>query len=105
LGLPLTTDHKDLFQQCIDDQSVSSLDEPISDQEVWNAIRGLPNDKAPGPDGFTNHFYQSCWTIIKVDLMVVVSAVWSRKFNKFGLLNTAYTTLISKQDKADQVRF
>jgi hypothetical protein len=72
--------------------------------EVWNTIRSLPNDKAPGPDGFTGRFYKPCWNIIKVDLMAVVSAVWNRKFDNFGLLNSSYITLIPKQDGAVHVK-
>jgi hypothetical protein len=29
------------------------LNEPVTELELWNTIRSLPNDKAPGPDGFT----------------------------------------------------
>jgi hypothetical protein len=36
------------------------LDSPISEDEVWNTIKQLPPDKAPGPDGFTGRFYKSC---------------------------------------------
>jgi hypothetical protein len=74
------------------------LNEPVTELELWNTIRSLPNDKAPGPDGFTGRFYKSCWNIIKMDLMAIVYAVWNRKFDNFGLLNSAYITLIPKQD-------
>jgi hypothetical protein len=36
--------------------------------------------------------------------MTVVSAVWNRKFDNFGLLNLAYITLIPKQDGAVHVK-
>jgi hypothetical protein len=29
--------------------------------EVLSTINKLPNDKASGPDGFTDHFYKCCW--------------------------------------------
>jgi hypothetical protein len=70
----------------------------------WETINGLPLDKGPGPDGFTGRFYRVCWQIIKEDLMAVVSAVWSRKFNNFGRLNTAYISLIPKKEGAYQVK-
>jgi hypothetical protein len=70
----------------------------------WETINGLPLDKGPGPDGFTGRFYRVCWQIIKEGLMAVVSAVWSRKFNNFGRLNTAYISLILKKEGADQVK-
>jgi hypothetical protein len=31
----------------------------------------MDGDKALGPDGFTIAFFQSCWTIVKDDLMCV----------------------------------
>jgi hypothetical protein len=36
--------------------------------------------------------------------MKVVSAVWGRKFNNFGKLNSAYITLIPKKEDAAQVK-
>lgn len=35
------------------------LDAPISEEEVWNTVKSLPSDKAPGPDGFTGRFYKT----------------------------------------------
>jgi hypothetical protein len=83
---------------------LSELDAPFSEKEVWETINGLPLDKGPGPDGFTRRFYRVCWQIIKEDLMAVVSPVWSRKFNNFGRLNTAYISLIPKKEGAYQVK-
>lgn len=44
---------------------LQTLDIPITVEEVWNTIKELPSDKAPGPDGFTGRFFKSCWQIIK----------------------------------------
>jgi hypothetical protein len=38
---------------------LSDLDSPFSVEEVWATIKGLPADKAPGPDGLTRRFYKS----------------------------------------------
>jgi hypothetical protein len=76
---------------------LADLEAPFSKQEVWDAIKCLPSDKAPGPDGNTGRFYKVCWTIIKPDIMAAISAVWGRKFANFGLLNTAYITLIPQK--------
>jgi hypothetical protein len=38
---------------------LSDLDSPFSEEEVWATIKGLPADKAPGPDGLTRRFYKS----------------------------------------------
>jgi hypothetical protein len=79
---------------------LAALDLPFLEKEVWETIKLLPSDKAPGPDGFTWGFYKACWSIIKVDIM---AAVWSRRFAQFDRLNTAYITLIPKEG-ADQVK-
>jgi hypothetical protein len=55
-------------------------------------------------DGFTGRFYKVCWDIIKQDVMAAVSAVGSRKFVNFHVLNTAFITLIPKKDGVDQVK-
>lgn len=43
---------------------LAALVNPIS-MEIKIAINSLPNDWAPGPDGFTGRFYKSCWNTIK----------------------------------------
>jgi hypothetical protein len=50
---------------------LAALDAPFS-EEVWETVKRLPSDKAPGLDGFTGHFYMSCWSIIKIDLMHIL---------------------------------
>lgn len=40
--------------------SSRSLGLPFSEEEVFVAISNLSGDKAPGPDGFTMAFWQSC---------------------------------------------
>jgi hypothetical protein len=39
--------------------NLSELDSPFSEEEVWATIKGLPADKAPGPNGLTGRFYKS----------------------------------------------
>jgi hypothetical protein len=85
----------------INTYDLADLDLPFS-EEVWNIIKNLPSDKAPGPDGFTGRFYKACWPIIKDEIMAAVLAVWNRKFVNFGVLNSAYITLLPKRDGADQ---
>ncbi|GJR87107.1 RNA-directed DNA polymerase, eukaryota, reverse transcriptase zinc-binding domain protein [Tanacetum coccineum] len=40
----------------------------ISEVEVKNAMFGIDDSKAPGPDGFTARFYKSAWSIIGMDV-------------------------------------
>jgi hypothetical protein len=80
---------------------LSSLDAPISEEEVHNTINLLPNDKAPGPDGFMGRFYKACWDVIKGDVMAAINAVWRRDFRNFRLLNSAFITLLPKKEDAE----
>ena len=55
------------------------LESPILEEEVKKAIWSLHPDKAPGPDGFPICFYRSFWSLIKKDLMHLIS--WMAKGN------------------------
>ena len=45
------------------------LMQPFSEQEIIDVIWSMELDKAPGPDGFSFHFYRICWTTIRKDLL------------------------------------
>uniref|UniRef100_A0A453R7Y2 Reverse transcriptase domain-containing protein n=1 Tax=Aegilops tauschii subsp. strangulata TaxID=200361 RepID=A0A453R7Y2_AEGTS len=45
------------------------LDNPFSEDEVWEAIKASPAEKATGPDGFIGVVFRSCWQTIKHDIM------------------------------------
>eukprot|EP00253_Pinus_taeda_P036265 PITA_36265 len=68
---------------------------PITEEETINVIYSMDVDKAPGPDGFTIHFYKSCWHIIKVDLHKMISGFM--KTAKIGRrTKSTYLDLIPK---------
>jgi len=76
---------------------LDALEVLFTEDEVWPTIRELPNDKAPGPDGFTAAFYKSTWDIIKTDIMHAINAFWSLDFRSFHHLNGAYMVLLKKR--------
>ncbi|XP_058108842.1 uncharacterized protein LOC131251865 [Magnolia sinica] len=41
---------------------------PRSMEEVWEAIKEIPKDGAPGPNGFSSAFFTSSWPIVRQDL-------------------------------------
>lgn len=82
----------------LNQHDLSNLDLPFIEKEVWNTIKHLPCDKAPGPDGFTCHFYEMCWTIIKPHVMAALAAVQCGNFRNLHLLNTALPTLLPKKE-------
>jgi len=83
----------------VQQHDLSTLDSPFS-EEVWSTIKGMPLDKAPGPDGFTGRFYKTCWNIIKGDIMLALEAIQRGHVFKFKLLNTAFITLLPKKPDA-----
>ena len=46
-------------------QGLEILEQEFSTAEIDETIKRLPNNKSPGPDGFTNEFIKKCWSIIK----------------------------------------
>jgi hypothetical protein len=76
------------------------LERVFEEQEVWEVVREMNGDKAPGPYGFSMAFFQKCWGVIKKDIM----AVFSEFHNSSQIersLNATFVFLIPK--KADAV--
>jgi len=76
---------------------LSALDLPFSEEEVETAVRGMPPDHAPGPDGYTGTFYKAAWPVIKPDIMAALNALFFGDSRAFGRLNNAYVTLLPKK--------
>jgi hypothetical protein len=76
------------------------IDRAFSESEVARAIKCLPREKAPGPDGFTNDFYIECWDIIKQDILNAFHAFYLQHCGSFDCLNRAQVALIPKVEIA-----
>jgi hypothetical protein len=79
---------------------LAHLELPLSEDEIWAAIRALPADKASGPDGFTARFFQTCWSTVKDTVMRAVSCFDSDDARGFARLNDAYIVLLPKKEGA-----
>lgn len=51
----------DLEAMGIAAQDLGDLTMPVTEDEVWAAIKELPADRAPGLDGYTGAFYKASW--------------------------------------------
>lgn len=49
----------------VSDEQNAALLQPISQEEVGEAMRKTPEGKALGPDGFTVDFFHYYWNFIK----------------------------------------
>lgn len=87
----------------ISDETATKLEQPISDLECLNALKGLAQNKAPGPDGFQVMIIRKCWPFTKEDIMRVV-----RDFNKWGTMNwrlkSTFISLIPKKNVVEEIR-
>ena len=88
---------------CLPSVNLSSLDDPFTEQEVHAAIKQLPHDKAPGPDGYTGNFFKTCWNTVKQDLVAAINYFHMGRWANLSLLNKANIVLIPKKDGADLV--
>lgn len=76
---------------------------PFTENEVWQTVKGMHKEKAPGPDGFIGTFLSSCWDIIKQDWMVAIQQFYNMNQQEMHFLNQAYVVLIPKKENANKV--
>jgi hypothetical protein len=83
---------------------LSALEVLFSEDEVWAVVKELPNDKSPGPDGFTGRFYKVAWATIKADIINAINAFWANDFRSFSHLNDAHLVLLKKKEHPEQIK-
>jgi mannosylglycoprotein endo-beta-mannosidase len=97
-----------LSSTCIDIQqlypnmlNLSCLSEPFGEQEIWKAIKDIPRDKSPGPDGFGSGFYQDFWYLIKTDIIKFFSQFFQGDMDMEGI-NRSYMILLRKKENNNE---
>ena len=75
------------------------LEDTFTEKEIWEALKDMPKEKAPGPDGYITAFYLSCWNIIKNYLLETFNALYRLDGRALENFNSAYLVLLPK--KAD----
>ncbi|XP_042485314.1 uncharacterized protein LOC122065562 [Macadamia integrifolia] len=100
-GIPLT-DHMDLLQcipKVLEERDRGRLDGIPSDTEIKGAVWDLDPDSAPGPAGFPEAFYKSCWDIISSDVCRAIKWFFKTSFMPYGI-NNNFLVLIPKTEEA-----
>ncbi|KAJ9561655.1 hypothetical protein OSB04_006815 [Centaurea solstitialis] len=75
---------------------------PFSDNDVKEAMFGIGNEKAPGPDGFSAKFFKAAWDIIGTDVTIAIHNFFYRS-HLAGELNHTLLCLLPKSPNASSV--
>ncbi|XP_074277735.1 uncharacterized protein LOC141601359 [Silene latifolia] len=54
------------------DEHIQMLNKPITNEEIKSIFFNTPNDKAPGPNGYTSAFFKDSWDIIGEDICAAI---------------------------------
>ena len=74
------------------------LDSPITDIELEKALKLMPNNKSPGPDGFPAEFYKHFWSILTPLFQRVVTEI-TKTSRLPNHMNSAIISLLLKPNK------
>ncbi|RVW12572.1 LINE-1 reverse transcriptase-like [Vitis vinifera] len=95
----------DIGRLCLDQisqQDAENLESPFSEEEVHSALLEMNGDKAPGPDGFTVAFWQSCWGFVKEEILAMFKEFHEQK-TFLKSLNNTFLVLIPKKGGAEDI--
>jgi len=81
---------------------LDGLDSDFSQDEIDMVIKSLPNNHAPGPDGFNGLFFKKCWNIIKGDFSRLLQDFCNLNID-IRSINSSMIALIPKKDNPEKV--
>ncbi|XP_071712466.1 uncharacterized protein [Rutidosis leptorrhynchoides] len=93
---------RDIQYPRITEEEAAVLEQPITEQEIIDAINECGSTKAPGPDGFNLGFFKKFWPTIKESVIDAVSGFWANGEFSRGC-NASFVTLVLK--KLDPLHF
>lgn len=68
-----STEALDIIPKLLSYDDRKQMDRRPEEEEIWIVVFDLNKDSASGPDGYSRDFYQSCWEIIKGEVVNAVS--------------------------------
>ncbi|CAN1136655.1 Transposon TX1 uncharacterized 149 kDa protein, partial [Linum perenne] len=76
---------------------------PITDAEIIKSLLSIPDERAPGPDGYTTLFFKKNWDIIGMDILDAVHSFFlSGKLPSF--INSVTLALVPKKINASDMK-
>ena len=83
----------------LNQEEIEIMNNPITSTEIEAVIKNLPNNKSPGPDGFTGEFCQT----FREELMPILLKCFQKIAEEATLPNSFYkatiTLMVPKPDK------
>ena len=82
----------------LNQEEIEIMSNPMTNTEIEAVIKHLPKNKLPGPDGFTEEFYQT----FREEIMPILLQLFQTIAEEGTLPNSFYevtSTLIPKPDK------
>ncbi|OIV90401.1 hypothetical protein TanjilG_10701 [Lupinus angustifolius] len=83
--------------KCLNRDLANTFVHNVNEREVLDALNDIGDNKAPGVDGYTSHFFKAAWNVIRVEVLEVVK----KFFNKQSLYPTVNCTLITLIPKSN----
>ncbi|GJT83821.1 RNA-directed DNA polymerase, eukaryota, reverse transcriptase zinc-binding domain protein [Tanacetum coccineum] len=95
-------DEEGLFKNTLTINEAEIMVREVTDKEIKDAMFGIGDEKAPGPDGFTAKFFKKSWNITGNDICKAVKDFF--KTNKLlGEVNATLITLVPKVQNPSKV--
>lgn len=81
--------------KCLTEQHQKSLDLRFSKEEIKQVVFSIPDDKAPGGDGYGSQFFKHCWHLIGDDFVSAIQDFFSHG-KLLREVNATILTLVPK---------
>jgi hypothetical protein len=60
-----------------EDRCLLSLPLPVEAEKMKRTMFSLNSNKAPGPDGYSAHFFKSAWEIVSQDVIEAIKSFFA----------------------------
>ncbi|XP_057779814.1 uncharacterized protein LOC130998415 [Salvia miltiorrhiza] len=87
-----------LFDLAVSDAQNNFLVSIPAESEIAAEVFGMDANSAPGPDGFSGSFFQTCWEIIKTDVVSAVQTFFRSSYLPTGCNSSTMILIPKKKD-------